>query len=63
LFVKSTGIHSSHLDSIMGLAFDDLEGLSVRHQREIFKKRVVELNRMERMKYKYRNRGQGTLML
>jgi len=47
----------------MGLCFDDLEGLSLRQQREIIKKRVVEMGKLERMRYKYHNRGQGALML
>jgi len=29
----------------MGISFDDLEGLSIRQQREIIKKRAVEMNK------------------
>jgi hypothetical protein len=47
----------------MGISFDDLEGLSVRQQREIVKRRAVELNKFKNLKFKNHVRGQGTSML
>jgi len=47
----------------MGISFDDLEGLSIRQQREIIKKRAVEINKQKNMKFKHHNRGQGAIML
>ena len=47
----------------MGVSFDDLEGLSVRQQRQIIKKRAAELNKVKQIKFKYHNRGQGMIML
>lgn len=41
----------------MGISFDDLEGLSIRQQREIIKKRAVEINKQKNMKFKHHNRG------
>lgn len=61
--MKTTGWHSGHLDEQMGISFDDLEGLSVRQQRQIIKKRATELSKIQKIKYKYHNRGQGLLML
>lgn len=43
--LKTTGWFSEHVDKQMGLSFEDLEGLSIRQQREIVKKRAVELNK------------------
>jgi hypothetical protein len=37
IFTKTTGIHHDHLDRMMGMAFEDLEHLSVRDQRAQFK--------------------------
>ena len=33
--LRTTGWHSNHLDALMGVSFEDLEGLSVRQQRQI----------------------------
>ena len=61
--LKTTGWFSEHVDKQMGLSFEDLEGLSIRQQREIVKKRAVELNKKKNMKFKHHNRGQGAVML
>ena len=42
--MRTTGWQSDHLDALMGVGFEDLEGLSVRQQRDIIKKRAVEMN-------------------
>ena len=61
--MKMTGWFSSHLDEQMGLSFDDLEGLSIRQQREIVKRRAIEINKIKQMKFKNHIRGQGAQML
>jgi hypothetical protein len=43
--IHSIDQHSAHLDSKMGVGFDDLEGLSVRQQRQIIKNRCIEMNK------------------
>jgi len=47
----------------MGVAFDDLEGLSVRQQRQIIKNRAVEMHRSNGERYKKRQLGRGTQLL
>jgi len=63
LNLKTTGWFAEHVDNQMGVSFDDLEGLSVRQQRQIIKKRAAELNKVKQIKFKYHNRGQGMIML
>jgi hypothetical protein len=52
-------MNSSHLDKLMGLCFEDLEHMSIRDQREVFKKRACEINRAKHAQYKRRIRGKG----
>ena len=61
--MRTTGWFSNHLDALMGVGFEDLEGLSVREKREIIKKRATDMNNIKTMKFKYHNRGQGAVML
>ena len=63
IHMKTTGLFSNHVDQQMGLSFDDLEGLSVRQQREIVKRRAVEMNKIKNLKFKNHVRGQGASML
>ena len=46
----------------MGICFDDLEGLSVRKQREIITNRAKEINRLNNLKYKVNYRGNTSLI-
>jgi hypothetical protein len=45
IFTKTTGHHHDHLDKMMGLAFEDLNHLSMRDQRIEFKKRASEIQK------------------
>lgn len=58
-FLKTSGFHSNHLDRMMGLAFEDLEHLSVRDQRQEFKRRAIEIKKAQTQNLKRRIRGQG----
>lgn len=53
---------SSHLDQKIGISFDDLEGVSVRKQREIITNRAKEINRLNNLKYKINYRGNTSLI-
>lgn len=53
LHMYTTGFFSSHVDNKMGISFDDLEGLSIRQQRDIIKQRAHEMHRMNSLKYKF----------
>ena len=53
LHMHTTGWHSTHLDALMGVSFDDMEGLSVRQQRDVIKRRAYEMHRLKQMKFKY----------
>ena len=55
--MKTTGFFSHHLDALMGVSFEDMDGLSVRQQREMIKRRAYEMNRLKTMKYKFAGRG------
>lgn len=55
--MHTTGFFSCHLDALMGISFEDMEGLSVRQQREMIKRRAYEMNRLKTMKYKFASRG------
>lgn len=52
--MATTGFNSEHLDKMMGLAFEDLDHLSIREQRVEFKKRATEINRLSDLKFKLR---------
>lgn len=39
----------------MGITFENLEGMSVRQQREIIKNWCKEMNKFIKLKYKYQN--------
>lgn len=54
-YMHTTGWFSHHLDALMGVSFEDMEGLSVRQQREMIKRRAFEMNRLKTMKYKFGN--------
>ena len=41
LHMYTTGFQSSYVDEKIGVSFDDLEGLSIRQQREIVKQRAA----------------------
>jgi hypothetical protein len=60
--MATTGFNSEHLDKMMGLAFEDLDHLSMRDQRIEFKKRATEMRRLNDLKFKHRQRGQGARM-
>ena len=51
----TTGFQSSYVDEKLGVSFDDLEGLSIRQQREIVKQRAAQMHKLQRLKYKYHN--------
>ena len=53
---------SSHLDKKMGMSFDDLEGVSIRKQREIITNRAKEINRINNLKYHINYRGTASLI-
>lgn len=55
--MATTGFNSEHIDKMMGLAFEDLDHLSVRDQRIEFKKRATEINKLNDLKFKNRLRG------
>ena len=55
--MKTTGAFSSHLDTKMGLGFEDLEHLSIREQREMVTNRAKQMRNKLRLKHKYENRG------
>ena len=61
--LRATGWFHDQMDARLALNPDDLEGLSVRQQRHIIKKRAQEFNKIQRIKYKYHNRGMGLVML
>lgn len=46
----------------MGISFDDLEGVSVRKQREIITNRAKEINRINNLKYHINYRGNTDLI-
>lgn len=56
-YMHTTGWFSCHLDALMGVSFDDMEGLSVRQQRDMIKRRAFEMNRLKTMKFKYGGQG------
>lgn len=62
IFTKTTGHHHDHLDKMLGMAFEDLEHLSVRHQRIEFKKRASEIQKYQSQKYRNHKRGKGALI-
>ena len=42
----TTGFQSSYIDEKYGISFDDLEGKSVREQREIIKQRAQQMHKI-----------------
>lgn len=42
----TTGFQSSYVDEKLGVSFDDLEGLSIRQQREIVKQRAAQMHKL-----------------
>lgn len=49
----TTGFHSSTVDNKMGFGFEDLEGMSIKHQREIICHKAREMNEFSRLKYRF----------
>ena len=49
----TTGYQAGFVDNMLGMTFDDLEGLSVRQQREIVKERAANMHKINRLKYKF----------
>lgn len=59
-FTKLPGQHGTQIDRDFGFSFDDLEGISLRQQREIIKNRVKELQTQKRMMLHTRFRENST---
>lgn len=57
LFIYTNGFQSQHTDKKYGVSFEDIKGLSIRQQREIFKRRAREVNEMNKLKYQMRNKS------
>jgi hypothetical protein len=49
-FPRLPGQHGTQIDRDFGFSFDDLEGVSMRQQREIIKNRVKELQTQKRIR-------------
>ena len=53
----TTGYQAGFVDKQIGIGFDDLEGLSVRKQREIIKERASHMHKMQRLKYSFQHKA------
>lgn len=51
--MNTTGLFASHVDAQLGVGFDDLEGLSIREQREIITFKAQEMHRTKRLKNRF----------
>jgi len=54
--MNTTGLFASHVDAQLGVGFDDLEGLSIREQREIITFKAHEMHRSNRLKNRFQHR-------
>tara|TARA_B110001450_G_scaffold165193_1_gene154030 strand:+ start:354 stop:533 length:180 start_codon:yes stop_codon:yes gene_type:complete len=52
----TTGLFASHVDAQLGVGFDDLEGLSIREQREIITFKAHEMHRAKRLKNRFQHK-------
>ena len=57
--MNTTGLFSSHVDAQLGVGFDDLEGLSIREQREIITFKAHEMHRAKRLKNRFQHKTIG----
>ena len=62
IYLKTSGFFSSHLDRKMGMCFDDLEGVSVRQQREIITNRAKEINKLNNLEYQLNYKGNASII-
>ena len=53
----TTGKFSSHLDNEIGFSFEDLEHMSIRHQRAIIKQRALARMKKQKLKFQFRNKA------
>lgn len=54
-YMYTTGFFSSHVDAKMNLSFDEMEGLSLREQKQLIQQRSVEMNKKFNLKNKFQN--------
>lgn len=54
--MNTTGLFASHVDAQLGVGFDDLEGLSIREQREIITFKAHEMHRTKRLKNRFQHK-------
>jgi len=54
--MNTTGLFASHVDAQLGVGFDDLEGLSIREQREIITFKAHEMHRAKRLKNRFQHK-------
>lgn len=55
LQMQTSGYQANFDDKKFGISFDDIEHLSVRHQRAIIQERAHKMNRDTKLKFKFRN--------
>ena len=57
LHMYTTGMHATHVDDRMGINMENLEGMSIRHQRQIILQKAPDYNKHYRMRNKYKHRA------
>ena len=50
-------MHATHVDDRMGLNMENLEGMSIRHQRQIILQKAPDYNKHYRMRNKFKHRA------
>ena len=53
--MHTTGFFAAHLDKKLGFSPADLDGMSIRQQREVITQRARQMHKIQRLKIKHHN--------